>query len=116
MEELKTKRAEEAAVAEANKPDPDCPKGHRKMSEEERRSTLSQLKQSTLTTFKEYILTPRYAYSYVNYVENYYLLFADRPERATSPAQLAAPCGDHCPTAPIPRAAGAQAHGVRGGD
>ena len=58
MEELKTKRAEEAAVAEANKPDPDCPKGHRKMSEEERRSTLAQLKQSALTTFKEYILTP----------------------------------------------------------
>lgn len=51
MTEMKAKREEEAAAAEANRPDPDCPKDHRKISEEERRSTLAQLKQSSLNMF-----------------------------------------------------------------
>ena len=37
---------EQERVNEANKPDPDCPKGHKRVPEDERRKVLAKLKKS----------------------------------------------------------------------
>ena len=44
------KKAEEE---ERKKPDPDCPPGHRKLSEEDRRKVLAKLKQCELFFLKQ---------------------------------------------------------------
>ena len=41
--------AEKERENEKNKPDPDCPKGHKRVPEDERRKVLENLKKSKLT-------------------------------------------------------------------
>ena len=52
MVKRKEEWAEKERENEKNKPDPDCPKGHKRVPEDERRKVLENLKKSKFTLYE----------------------------------------------------------------